>query len=76
MPSNQGLEMKFLKGWKTYIFNLLLMATAVIGFLEQSSGTIQQLISDPQVSLLVIFVIGLLGTILRTATNTSPFKGK
>ena len=52
------------------------MATAVIGFLEQSSGTIQQLISDPKVSLLVIFVIGLLGTVLRTATNTSPFKGK
>ena len=68
--------MKFLKGWKTYIFNLLLMATAVIGFLEQSSGTIQQLISDPKVSLLVIFVIGLLGTVLRTATNTSPFTGK
>lgn len=68
--------MKFLKGWKTYIFNLLLMATAVIGFLEQSSGTIQQLISDPKVSLLAIFVIGLLGTVLRTATNTSPFKGK
>ena len=68
--------MKFLKGWKTYIFNLLLMATAVIGFLEQSSGTIQQLISDPEVSLLVMFVIGLLGTVLRTATNTSPFKGK
>ena len=68
--------MKFLKGWKTYIFNLLLMATAVIGFLEQSSGTIQQLISDPKVSLLVMFVIGLLGTVLRTATNTSPFKGK
>ena len=68
--------MKFLKGWKTYTFNLLLMATAVIGFLEQSSGTIQQLISDPKVSLLVIFVIGLLGTVLRTATNTSPFKGK
>ena len=66
--------MKFLKGWKTYTFNLLLMATAVIGFLEQSSGTIQQLIKDPQVSLLVIFVIGLLGTILRTATSTSPFK--
>ena len=68
--------MKKLKGWKTYIFNLLLMATAVIGFLEQSSGTIQQLISDPKVSLLVMFVIGLLGTVLRTATNTSPFKGK
>ena len=68
--------MKFLKGWKTYTFNLLLMATAVIGFLEQSSGTIQQLISDPQVSLLVIFVIGLLGTILRTATSTSPFKNE
>ena len=68
--------MKFLKGWKTYIFNLLIMATAVIGFLEQSSGTIQQLISDPKVSLSVTFVIGLLGTVLRTATNTSPFKGK
>ena len=68
--------MKFLKGWKTYIFNLLLIATAVIGYLEQSSGTIQQLISDPEVSLLVIFVIGLLGTALRTATNTYPFKGK
>ena len=66
--------MKFIKGWKTYIFNLLLMATAVIGFLEQSSGTIQQLISDPKVSLLVIFVIGLLGTALRTATNTPPCK--
>lgn len=68
--------MKFLKGWKTYIFNLLLMATAVIGYLEQSSGTIQQLIKDPQVSLLVIFVIGLLGTILRTATSTHPFKNE
>ena len=66
--------MKKLKGWKTYTFNLLLMATAVIGFLEQSSGTIQQLISDPQVSLLVMFVIGLLGTALRTTTNTPPFK--
>ena len=68
--------MKFLKGWKTYIFNLLLMATAVIGFLEQSSGTIQQLISDPEVSLLVMFVIGLLGTVLRTATNTHPGKSE
>ena len=68
--------MKFLKGWKTYSFNLLLMATAVIGYLEQSSGTIQQLISDPEVSLLVMFVIGLLGTVLRTATNTPPFKGE
>ena len=68
--------MKELKGWRTYLFNLLLMATAVIGFLEQSSGTIQQLISDPKVSLLVIFVIGLLGTILRTATSTPPFQKK
>ena len=68
--------MKFLKGWKTYIFNLLLMATAVVGYLEQSSGTIQQLIKDPQVSLLVMFVIGLLGTVLRTATNTPPFQNK
>ena len=68
--------MSKLKGWKTYIFNLLLMATAVIGFLEQSSGTIQQLISDPEVSLLVVFVIGLLGTILRTATSTPPFKNE
>ena len=50
------------------------MATAVIGFLEQSSGTIQALISDPKVSLLVMFVIGLLGTVLRTATNTPPLK--
>lgn len=66
--------MKFLKGWKTYTFNLLVMATAVVGYLEQSSGTIQQLISDPEVSLLVIFIIGLLGTVLRTATNTPPFK--
>ena len=68
--------MSKLRGWKTYIFNLLLMATAVVGYLEQSSGTIQQLISDPQVSLLVIFVIGLLGTVLRTATNTPPFQNK
>ena len=52
------------------------MATAVIGYLEQSSGTIQSLISDPKVSLLVIFVIGLLGTALRTATNTPPGKGE
>ena len=52
------------------------MATAVIGYLEQSSGTIQQLISDPEVSLLVMFVIGLLGTALRTATSTAPFNGK
>ena len=66
--------MKKLKGWKTYLFNLLLMATSVIGFLEQSSGTIQQLISDPKVSLLVIFIIGLLGTALRTATNSPPGK--
>ena len=35
--------MSKLKGWKTYLFNLLLMATAVIGFLEQSSGTIQEI---------------------------------
>ena len=68
--------MKFLKGWKTYSFNLLLMATAVIGYLEQSTGTIQQLISDPKVSLLVVFCIGLLGTVLRTATNTPPFKSE
>ena len=68
--------MKKFKGWKTYLFNFLLMATAVVGFLEQSSGTIQQLIKDPQVSLLVMFVIGLLGTALRTATNTPPMKSE
>ena len=68
--------MSKLKGWKTYLFNLLLMATAVVGYLEQSSGTIQQLIKDPQVSLLVMFVIGLIGTVLRTATNTPPFQNK
>ena len=68
--------MSKLKGWKTYLFNLVLMATAVVGFLEQSTGTIQQLVKDPQVALLVIFIIGLLGTVLRTATNTSPFTGK
>ena len=66
--------MQKLKGWKTYSFNLLLMLTAVVGYLEQSTGTIQQLIKDPQVSLLVIFVIGLVGTALRTATNTPPGK--
>ena len=66
--------MKYFKGWKTYLFNFLIMATAVVGYLEQSTGTIQQLIKDPQVSLLVIFVIGLIGTILRTATNTAPGK--
>ena len=66
--------MQKLKGWKTYLFNLLLMLTAVVGFLEQSTGTIQQLIKDPQVSLLVIFLIGLVGTALRTATNTPPGK--
>ena len=68
--------MSKLKGWKTYLFNLVLMATAVVGFLEQSTGTIQQLIKDPQVSLLVIFVIGLIGTALRTATTTPPFQKK
>ena len=68
--------MKKFKGWKTYLFNFLLMATAVVGFLEQSSGTIQQLIKDPQVSLLVMFVIGLLGTALRTITNTPPMKSE
>ena len=68
--------MKFLKGWKTYSFNLVLMATAVVGYLEQSTGTIQQLIKDPQVALLVIFIIGLIGTALRTATNTPPGKGE
>ena len=52
------------------------MATAVVGYLEQSSGTIQQLIKDPQVSLLVMFVIGLLGTALRTMTNTPPMKSE
>ena len=66
--------MKKLKGWKTFLFNLVLMITAVVGTLEQSSGTIQQLIKDPQVSLLVIFIIGLIGTVLRTATTTSPFQ--
>ena len=68
--------MSKLKGWKTYLFNLVLMATAVVGFLEQSTGTIQQLIKDPQVSLLVIFIIGLIGTVLRTATTTPPFQKK
>ena len=68
--------MKKFKGWKTYLFNFLLMATAVVGFLEQSTGTIQQLIKDPQVSLLVMFVIGLLGTALRTMTNTPPMQDK
>ena len=66
--------MSKLKGWKTYLFNLVLMATAVVGFLEQSTGTIQQLVKDPQVALLVIFIIGLIGTVLRTATNTPPFQ--
>ena len=68
--------MNKLKGWKTYTFNLVLMATAVVGFLEQSTGTIQQLIKDPQVALLVIFIIGLIGTVLRTATSTPPFQNK
>ena len=68
--------MSKLRGWKTFLFNLLLMATAVVGFLEQSTGTIQQLIKDPQVSLLVIFIIGLIGTVLRTATSTPPFQKK
>ena len=65
-----------LKGWKTYLFNLMLMATAVVGYLEQSTGAIQQLIKDPQVSLLVIFIIGIVGTALRTATSTPPFQKK
>ena len=68
--------MNKLKGWKTYTFNLVLMATAVVGFLEQSTGTIQQLVKDPQVALLVIFIIGLIGTVLRTATSTPPFQKK
>ena len=68
--------MSKLKGWKTFLFNLLLMATAVVGYLEQSTGTIQQLIKDPQVALLVIFIIGLIGTVLRTATSTPPFQKK
>ena len=68
--------MNKVKGWKTYTFNLVLMATAVVGFLEQSTGTIQQLIKDPQVALLVIFIIGLIGTVLRTATSTPPFQKK
>ena len=68
--------MSKLKGWKTYLFNLLLMATAVVGYLEQSTGTIQQLVKDPQVALLVIFINGLIGTVLRTATNTPPFQKK
>ena len=68
--------MSKLKGWKTYLFNLVLMATAVVGFLEQSTGTIQQLVKDPQVALLVIFITGLIGTVLRTATNTPPFQKK
>ena len=68
--------MNKLKGWKTYTFNLVLMATAVVGYLEQSTGTVQQLIKDPQVALLVIFIIGLIGTVLRTATSTPPFQKK
>ena len=68
--------MSKLKGWKTFLFNLLLIATAVVGTLEQSTGTIQQLIKDPQVALVVIFVIGLVGTVLRTATTTPPFQNK
>ena len=68
--------MRKLKGWKTFLFNLVLMATAVVGYLEQSTGTIQQLIKDPQVALLVIFVIGLIGTALRTATTTPLFQKK
>ena len=68
--------MSKLKGWKTYLFNLVLMATAVVGYLEQSTGTIQQLVKDPQVALLVIFIIGLIGTLLRTATSTPPFQNK
>ena len=68
--------MNKIKGWKTYTFNLVLMATAVVGYLEQSTGTIQQLIKDPQVALLVIFIIGLIGTVLRTATSTPPFQKK
>ena len=68
--------MRKLKGWKTFLFNLVLMATAVVGFLEQSTGTIQQLVKDPQVALLVIFIIGLIGTVLRTATTTPPFQKK
>ena len=68
--------MSKLKGWKTFLFNLVLMATAVVGYLEQSTGTIQQLVKDPQVALLVIFIIGLIGTVLRTATNTPPFQKK
>ena len=68
--------MSKLKGWKTYLFNLVLMATAVVGYLEQSTGTIQQLVKDPQVALLIIFITGLIGTALRTATTTPPFQNK
>lgn len=66
--------MKKLKGWRTYLFNLVLIVTAIVGTLEQSTGTIQQLIKDPQVSLLVIFIIGIINTVLRTATSTPPFQ--
>jgi hypothetical protein len=62
-----------MKGYKTIIFNISIMVLAIIGTLEQSSDIIQQLFTEPKNSMLVIFVIGLIGNILRTLTSTPIF---
>lgn len=64
------------KGYKTYLFNFLLIISAVVSFLEQNSSMVTDFFSDPVKVKLVILVIGVVGVALRTATSTPPFQDK
>ena len=64
------------KGYKTYLFNFLLIISAVVSFLEQNSSMVTDFFSDPIKVKLVILIIGVVGVALRTATSTPPFQDK
>ena len=64
------------KGYKTYLFNFLLIISAVVSFLEQNSSMVTDFFSDPVKVKLVILVMGVVGVALRTATSTPPFQDK
>lgn len=60
------------KGYKTYLFNFLLIISAVVSFLEQNSSMVTDFFTDPVKVKLAILVIGIMGVALRTATSTPP----
>lgn len=65
--------MNKLRGWKTYLFNALLVVSAGVSYIEQNNSVVTDFFNDPVKVKLGLFVIGLVGITLRTATRTPPF---